>query len=396
MSVCTLGQKLLPSFCLLRNVTRLSQKVQNRHIQSTRILFKKELVPRPKNTAFDNENRNKETFLAAINMYYTRDVQRRGHVEFIYSALNHMEEFGVHRDLEAYKNILDILPKGKMIPTNVFQAEFMHYPKQQQCAIDLLEKMEDNGVIPDPETETMIMNTFGKHGHPMKKLMRMSYWMPKFKNASPWALPQTIPNSNLEIGKLAVTRMCSIDPASTVETFQTKELEDSIDDTWIVSGQSPIQQELLEKLESHKAVYVEGGFPIWLRRTTINYFILRCEPVPLSKKDFDLRSQFDFDDVSQLKSWILGEENLTPKDVIVQPSVHEQEDGTILAIAVTGTSSKDSLLSWIRFLERKNPHLANLSVIFATSSPLGEVTAFIENGVDSLQDNPKITDGSGS
>ena len=99
MSVCTLGQKLLPSFCLLRNVTRLSQKVQNRHIQSTRILFKKELVPRPKNTAFDNENRNKETFLAAINMYYTRDVQRRGHVEFIYSALNHMEEFGVHRDL---------------------------------------------------------------------------------------------------------------------------------------------------------------------------------------------------------------------------------------------------------------------------------------------------------
>ena len=151
------------------------------------------------------------------------------------------------------------------------------------------------GVIPDPETETMIMNTFGKHGHPMKKLMRMSYWMPKFKNASPWALPQTIPNSNLEIGKLAVTRMCSIDPASTVETFQTKELEDSIDDTWIVSGQSPIQQELLEKLESHKAVYVEGGFPIWLRRTTINYFILRSEPVPLSKKDFDLRSQFDFD-----------------------------------------------------------------------------------------------------
>lgn len=46
---------------------------------------------------------------------------------------------------ETYKKILDILPKGKMIPTNVFQAEFMHYPKQQQCAIDLLEKMEDNG-----------------------------------------------------------------------------------------------------------------------------------------------------------------------------------------------------------------------------------------------------------
>jgi len=32
-------------------------------------------------------------------------------------------------------------------------------------------------------------------------------------------------------------------------------------------------------------------------------------------------------DVSQLRSWILGEENLTRKDIVVQPSVHEQEDG---------------------------------------------------------------------
>jgi len=395
MSVCTLSHKLLPSFCLLRNVT-LRQKVQNRHFQLTRIFFKKELVFKPNSKSFDTEDRSKETFLAAIKMYYTRDVQRRGHVEFIYSALSHMEEFGVHRDLEAYKKILDILPKGKMIPTNVFQAEFMHYPKQQQCAIDLLEKMEDNGVIPDAETEAMIMNTFGKHGHPMKKLMRMSYWLPKFKNASPWPLPQTIPNSNLEIAKLAVARMCSVDPASTIDIFQTKELEDSIDDTWIVSGQSIIQQELLEKLEAQKPVYVEGGFPIWLRKTSINYFILRSEPVVPTEKELDLHSQFDFDDVSKLQSWILGEEDLTPKDVIVQPSVHEQEDGTILAIGVTGTSSKDSLLSWIRFLEKKNPHLANLSVIFATSSPLGEVAPSIESGINNSQDQPKITDGSTS
>jgi len=27
--------------------------------------------------------------------------------------------------------------------------------------------------------------------------------------------------------------------------------------------------------------------------------------------------------------------------------VHEQEDGTILAVAATGTSSKNSLLSWV-------------------------------------------------
>ena len=56
-----------------------------------------------------------------------------------------MEEFGVHQDLQAYKNILDVFPKGKYIPTNMWQVEFMHHPKQQFCALDLLEQMEQNG-----------------------------------------------------------------------------------------------------------------------------------------------------------------------------------------------------------------------------------------------------------
>ena len=91
------------------------------------------------------QDKSKGTFLDMIRIYESRDALRRGHVEFIYAALRHMEEFGVHKDLEVYKSLIDILPKGKFIPTNIFQAEFFHYPKQQQCIIDLLEKMEDNG-----------------------------------------------------------------------------------------------------------------------------------------------------------------------------------------------------------------------------------------------------------
>ena len=97
---------------------------------------------------FEQENqRNRDTFLEAIGRYYERITHRRGHVEFIYSALSYMEQFGVHKDLEAYKRIMDIFPKGKMIPTNVFQTMFQHYPKQQHCAVDILQKMEDNGKI---------------------------------------------------------------------------------------------------------------------------------------------------------------------------------------------------------------------------------------------------------
>lgn len=338
----------------------------------------------------NSEDKNKETFLAAINMYYTRDVQRRAHVEFIQAALKQMEEFGVHQDLQAYKNILDVFPKGKYIPTNMWQVEFMHHPKQQFCALDLLEQMEQNGVMPDAEMQKQMMNIFGRHGFPTKKLMRMSYWMPKFKNMSPWALPQKLPNSAFELAKIAMKRMTTVDPATEIEIFQTTDVADSIDNTWIVSGQSPTQKELIEKMKDHETVYVEGAFCLWLRKSTIHYFILRSEPVKPTEEVKKSQDLFDYDDTSQLRSWILGEEVIENKDVIILPSVHEQEDGNILAIGITGSSSKDSLLSWIRCLQKKNPRLASLPILFSTHSPLGEVVPAVE--LAASQSIPKITD----
>lgn len=61
---------------------------------------------------------------------------------------------------------------------------------------------------------------------------------------------------------------------------------------------------------------------------------------------------------------------MSPKksDVVVkkpQRSLHQQDDGTIYAICATGTSTKDSLLSWIRLLEQNgNPSLAVIPVLF--------------------------------
>ncbi|KAG0712383.1 Evolutionarily conserved signaling intermediate in Toll pathway, mitochondrial [Chionoecetes opilio] len=152
--------------------------------------------------------------------------QLRGHVEFIYSALKLLEEYGVQKDLEVYKRLLDLMPKAKMIPTNVFQQEFMHYPKQQQCAIDTLDMMEINGVMPDTEMEQILRNTFGKLSHPVRKYGRMMYWMPKFKvrKASPWTLPHIVPNDAFELAKMAVARMCTVDPTSSVIIYQTSEV----------------------------------------------------------------------------------------------------------------------------------------------------------------------------
>lgn len=90
-------------------------------------------------------DKNKDTYLEMVRIYKGREKHRRGHVEFIYAALKYMKEYGVDKDLETYKELIDIMPKGKYVPQNVLQAEFQHYPKQQQCIIDLLSQMEENG-----------------------------------------------------------------------------------------------------------------------------------------------------------------------------------------------------------------------------------------------------------
>lgn len=235
-------------------------------------------LPAIRNPFDSAQQKTKESFVDMVAIFESRDVHRRNHVEFIYAALKNMEEFGVHTDIEVYKALINVMPKGKFIPANIFQAEFMHYPKQQQCIIDLLEQMEDNGVIPDYEMEAMLLNVFGRRGHPVRKYWRMMYWMPKFKNLSPWPVPNPPPSDIQELARLAIERMCTVDVRSQIEMFDTQDVEDSIDKTWIVSGMSVEQSELLKEHKKPNPIYIEGPSLIWMRNKSVHYFTLRSDP----------------------------------------------------------------------------------------------------------------------
>lgn len=89
--------------------------------------------------------KNKAAFGKAINAFIERDRRRRGHVEFIYAALQKMPEFGVEKDLEIYNRLLDVFPKEVFVPRNYIQRMFNHYPRQQECGVEVLEQMENNG-----------------------------------------------------------------------------------------------------------------------------------------------------------------------------------------------------------------------------------------------------------
>jgi len=220
--------------------------------------------------------------------------------------------------------------------------------------------------MPDYEMEDMLVNIFGRKGFPVRKFWRMMYWMPKFKHLSPWPVPNPVPDEVLELAKLAVERMCSVDVQSEIDVLQTSDVENAVDDTWIVSGQSVDQRELLSKHKKEDGLFIEGPFLIWLRNKSVNYFILRGDP----PKGYETRPEVteeEYDDVSEIEVPIFAF-GIKPKkknQLALNRSVHQQKDGFIYAICCTGTSTKDSLLSWIRLLEKSgNPHLANLAILF--------------------------------
>lgn len=226
--------------------------------------------------AFANaENKEREVYLDILRQYKSNNELRRGHVEFIQVALKYMDEYGVNRDLAVYKTLLDVLPKGKFIPRNFFQTMFMHYPKQQYVAVDLLGKMEHNCVMPDLEMQEMLLNIFGMHGLPLKKFWRMMYWMPKFANLNPWPCPRPAPKDPRVLARLAMSKISSVDVRSTITDFETKDVEDAIDDTWIVSTMSSTQEELLRMQPPDTPISVEGPYTVWVADQCIDYFVLK-------------------------------------------------------------------------------------------------------------------------
>ncbi|KAI8129936.1 Evolutionarily conserved signaling intermediate in Toll pathway, mitochondrial [Lucilia cuprina] len=353
--------------------------------QQTKRAPPRTFVPAVRNPFASASEKTKDVYLSMVSIFTERDVHRRNHVEFIYAAMKHMSEFGVEHDLEVYKALINVMPKGKMIPKNLFQAEFQHYPKQQQCIIDLLEQMEDLGVMPDYEMEAMLLNIFGRQGHPLRKYWRMMYWMPKFKNASPWPLPNPVPDDTLAIAKLAVERMCTVDSRSQISVYDTKDVKDALDQTWIVSGMSCDQAQLLKDHPRNKALYIEGPFLIWLRNRSIHYFTLRADPDVEFLKSLN-NQEVDEDDVTRLNVPLFGRPT-TKKQYQVGKvrSVHQQDDGTIFAICATGTSTKDSLLSWVRLLEvNGNPSLGEIPILFRFHSKVGEKAIQIEGQTEGI------------
>ena len=148
-----------------------------------------------------------DQFSLAVDQFLVREKYRKGHVAFIRLALQRMDEFGLEKDLVTYNKLLEIFPKGRFKPRRMLDSLWPRSLPQMELALDLLTKMEDNGVNPSLETYQIVKDVFGGMSFPFQKCVRMMYLFDKYENADPYMIEGELPTNPLELARLTLKRI---------------------------------------------------------------------------------------------------------------------------------------------------------------------------------------------
>ncbi|CAB3406374.1 unnamed protein product [Caenorhabditis bovis] len=298
------------------------------------------------------EKRDKEAFMAAVAMF--KEKRGRTHVEFINTALKYIKEYGVHKDLDTYKTLLDIFPKGKMIPQTSWQKIFLHYPMQQNCCVKVLDEMEWNGVQPDKEIHDIVVNAFGEWNFATKKVKRMLYWMPKLKHSNKYLDRRHVEGKSLSPAELAgvALKMMSRDPASTISLVKLSD-SSSADYKWLAISQSPHQRQLIDELDNGDEVFVDPGL-VYVQDHKIPYIQLTAKS-KLPPLDEFKTEEFEENYTNWFEDW-------KKRRAEAKRAIHEQDHETILAIGAIYRNDDSTALRWIDELQKTNKNLEKLRI----------------------------------
>ena len=154
---------------------------------------------------------SRDQFSIAVNQFLAREKYRRGHVAFIRVALQRMDEFGLHKDLETYNKLLNVFPRGRFKPRRMLDAFWPRPLPQMELALDLLTKMEENGVNPSLETYQIVKDVFGRESFPFHKCVRLMFLFDKYENADPYQIKGEIPTDPVELARLSLKRIAGGD-----------------------------------------------------------------------------------------------------------------------------------------------------------------------------------------
>ena len=147
-----------------------------------------------------------DQFNVALQEFLVRDKHRRTHLKFINAALERVEDFGLQKNIQIYKDILDLFPKGRFVNRTLFDALWPRRTPQMELALRILQKMEDEGIRPDDEIHEILLQVFGRASYPLQKCRRMVYWFDRYENIDPYKL-KSIPSDPTELSRIALKQM---------------------------------------------------------------------------------------------------------------------------------------------------------------------------------------------
>ena len=76
------------------------------------------------------------------------------------------------------------------------------------------------------------------------------------------------------------------------------------DHTFIAYAQSPVQKELINEHCVDDTLFVEGGYPIWIREKQLTYFVLRADASDKIKIFQEYEKEYE-DSLDGMYSWFV-------------------------------------------------------------------------------------------
>lgn len=297
-----------------------------------------------------SKERNLQIWTAAMTTFQKRDRFNTGFMIFIQNAMNRMEELQVDREVEAYNQLLDCFPKDKYVTRTLLDIIFPPPFPAVELALDVLTKMEEKGIRPNDDTFKVVYSAFGRASLPLHKCNRIMYWFDRFEHHDPYPMKDLVPHENpLTLFGLTCNRIFQ-------EFYQREHLCVYLEDPdnkfrYVYGYESDCIRKCCESFDPvENDIIIEGPHLMWIQKHKEYYFTVRGLTKDRSADD----------------------------------------EGEVLAIALTGSKCVPSLEYFVEKLSEKYGNIADATPFYVIKEPevdkglVVHSDVFLESDVENL------------
>ncbi|XP_065178360.1 evolutionarily conserved signaling intermediate in Toll pathway, mitochondrial-like [Sycon ciliatum] len=275
---------------------------------------------------FARHERTRAGFLRIVEEYKAMDKMRRGHPEFINTAVFKMDEFGVHKDLQCYQELINCFPKGRYVPQTILDEVWPGTYPQTEAAISLLRKMDRNGVVPSYELVESLSGILGWRSLASVLALEIGWWKSMFQDSDQYYIPSSERYRPFLMAGFVLKRM-----AGKTSSVQVVRSEPNGADglPWVLATQTRRQISRAKNYtRTDLPVYVEGPQLIYMQTVPHYYYVLLLD-AELSDADSD-----------------------------------DPGERTAVSMCITPTGCPESVNTWIYSVKEKYPVLAECQIMF--------------------------------